>query len=60
MPELEHRLVLDQTGLKGNYTLTLQWTPISMSANGGEAYESAATAGASGARFLKRSKSSSA
>jgi len=34
MPELEGRLVLDETGLHGNYTFTLHWTPQDLGAEG--------------------------
>lgn len=32
MPELEGRVVLDKTGLHGNYSFTLQWTPENLAA----------------------------
>jgi uncharacterized protein (TIGR03435 family) len=48
MPELQGRLVLDQTGLHGNYTFTLHWTAENLAATGAQPHDSAPAPDASG------------
>jgi uncharacterized protein (TIGR03435 family) len=39
---------VDKTGLQGNYTFTLQWTPENLAANGGQSAPGATSLGSSG------------
>ena len=47
-PELGGKIVLDKTGLQGNYSFTFQWTPENLSAIGGQPGEGAAASDPSG------------
>jgi uncharacterized protein (TIGR03435 family) len=47
-PEIGGRTVADKTGLQGNYTYTLHWTPENLAANGGQSAPGAPSPGSSG------------
>jgi bla regulator protein BlaR1 len=53
MPDLGHRLVLDETGLKGYYAFTLQWTPANPAAPSEPKDDDAGGAGASGSSLAQ-------